>query len=107
MRATLFALLFSVGGVWVLAALDSTVIFFLPLAVDVGVVILSSRHPSLFWFYPILISGSSLIGACVTFYVGRRLGEAGIERYVSKRKLDRVLSRIREKGVVTMAALDL
>lgn len=107
MRATLFALLFSVGGVCVLAAMDSTLIFFLPLAVDAGVVIITSRHPSLFWFYPILVSGCSLIGAAITFYIGRRLGEVGIERYISKRRLQRVLNRVRRKGAIAMAALDM
>jgi len=70
-------------------------------------VIITSRHPYLFWLYPILVSASSLIGAGVTFYIGRRLEEAEIERYIPKKRLERVSERIREKGAVAMAALDM
>ena len=82
-------------------------IFFLPLGVDAAVVILVTRSRDLFWLYPILASVGSLIGAAITYYVGRRLGEAGIERFVPKRKFDRFRKRIEEKGAVALAVLDL
>jgi membrane protein YqaA with SNARE-associated domain len=107
MHATLFALLSSVGGVCIIAALDSTMIFFLPLAVDIGVVLISSRHPDLFWLYPILVSACSLLGAALTFYLGRGAGEAGLERFVSARRLKWVKTRLQRKGAVGMAALDM
>jgi membrane protein YqaA with SNARE-associated domain len=100
-------LVFSLWGVCLLGALDSSVIFFLPLAVDIGVIFLSSKAPHLSWFYAILVSLTSVLGAAVTFYVGNRIGESGLERIVPKRKLDPVLGRARKKGATAMALLAL
>src|SRR5262245_60258564 len=94
-------------GLIVIAALDSTMVFFLPLAVDIAVVILASRSHKLFWVYPILASVGSLFGAVVTFYVGRRLGEVGLKHFVSKNRLSRFRRRVEEKGAVALAVLDL
>lgn len=104
---TIFASLLSWWGLWLIAALDSTMIFFLPLAVDIAVVILASRSREVFWLYPILASGGSLCGAAITYYIGRRLGEAGLERYVPQNQLTRFRKRIEEKGAVALAVLDL
>jgi membrane protein YqaA with SNARE-associated domain len=87
--------------------MDSTMIFFLPLGVDIAVVILVTRSRDLFWLYPILASVGSLVGAAITYYVGRRVGEAGLERFVAERKLKRFRRRIEEKGAVALAVLDL
>ena len=82
-------------------------IFFMPLAVDIAVVILASRRRELFWLYPILASAGSLFGAAITYYIGRRIGEAGLEPYVPKTQLKRFRRRIEEKGAVALAVLDL
>jgi uncharacterized membrane protein YdjX (TVP38/TMEM64 family) len=94
-------------GLWLIAALDSTMVFFLPLAVDIAVVILASRTRELFWLYPIIAAGGSLCGAAITFYIGRRLGEAGLEHFVSKGRLNSFRRKIEEKGAVALAVLDL
>jgi membrane protein YqaA with SNARE-associated domain len=104
---TIFGGLLSWWGLWLIAALDSSMIFFLPLAVDIAVVILASRTRELFWLYPILASAGSLCGAAVTYYIGRRIGEAGLEPYVPKTQLTRFRRRIEEKGAVALAILDL
>jgi len=106
-QSLLGSFIFTTWGVCIVAALDSTVIFFLPFAVDLGVVFLASRHPQLFWFYAILVSLMSLIGVAVTFYIGTRIGEAGLERFISRGKAKRVIERVRNKGAVAIAALDL
>jgi membrane protein DedA with SNARE-associated domain len=103
----IFGGLLSWWGVWLIAALDSTMVFFLPLAVDIAVVILVSRSRGLFWMYPILASAGSLCGAAVTYYIGRRVGEAGLEHYIPKNRLARFRRRIEEKGAVALAVLDL
>src|SRR5262250_3351046 len=105
--ATIFGGLLSWWGLWLIAALDSTMVFFLPLAVDIAVVILASRSRELFWLYPILASAGSLCGAALTYYVGRRVGEAGLERFVSKNRLNRFRRRVEEKGAIALAVLDL
>jgi membrane protein YqaA with SNARE-associated domain len=104
---TLFGGLMSWWGLWLIAALDSSMIFFLPLGVDIAVVILASRSHQFFWIYPILASAGSVCGAAVTYYVGRRLGEAGLEYFVSEGRLDQVRHRVEEKGAVALAVLNL
>jgi membrane protein YqaA with SNARE-associated domain len=103
----IFRSLLSWWGLWLIAALDSTMIFFLPLAVDMAVIVLASRSRELFWLYPIIASAGSLCGAAVTFYIGRRIGEAGLEHFVSKNRLNSFRCRIEEKGAVALAVLDL
>jgi membrane protein YqaA with SNARE-associated domain len=103
----IFGVLLSWWGLFLIAAFDSSMVFFLPLAVDIAVVILASRSPELFWLYPILATAGSLCGAAVTYYIGCRLGEAGLERYVSKKQLTGVRRRIENKGAIALAVLDL
>src|SRR5215470_13254554 len=105
--ATIFGGFLSWWGLWLIAALDSTMVFFLPLAVDIAVVILVSRNREFFWLYPILASAGSLFGAALTYYIGRGLGEVGLERYVPKKRLAGFRRRIEEKGAVALAILDL
>ena len=105
--ATIFGGFLSWWGLWLIAALDSTMVFFLPLAVDIAVVILVSRNREFFWLYPILASAGSLCGAALTYYIGRGLGEVGLERYVPKKRLAGFRRRIEEKGAVALAILDL
>jgi membrane protein YqaA with SNARE-associated domain len=104
---TLFGGLMSWWGLCLIAALDSSMIFFLPLGVDIAVVILASRSRELFWVYPILATVGSICGAAVTYYIGRRIGEAGLHHFVSKARLERLRGRVEDKGAVALAVLDL
>ena len=107
MRSLLAPLLFTTWGVCILGALDSSVIFFLPLAVDIGLVFISSRNPELAWIYALAVSLTSLIGVAVSFYIGNRIGEAGLDRLISERKLKNILMRVRKKGAVAIGLLEL
>src|ERR1700758_1406578 len=104
---SIFAGLMSWWGLALIAALDSTLVVVIPLAVDIAVVVLTSRHRDLFWLYPLIGSLGSLAGAALTFYIGRRVGEPGLEYFVPKGRLDRIRRRIEDKGAVALAALDL
>lgn len=53
-------------GVAVLAALDSSLVFFMPFGVDALVIYLAARDEALFWLYPLLATAGSLAGAAVT-----------------------------------------
>ncbi len=94
-------------GLWLIAALDSTMLFFLPLAVDIAVIILSSRAREMFWIYPFIASVGSLCGAAVTYYMGKRIGDPGLERFISVGRLKRIRKKIGSKGTVAIAILDL
>ena len=66
----IFSSLSSWWGLGLIAAMDSLIIVTLPLAVDVAVIVLSSRAHETFWVYPIIASIGSIFGAAVTFLFG-------------------------------------
>jgi len=43
----------------------------------------------------------------VTYYIGRRVGDAGLERFISPSRLTRIRKKIRSTGAVAIAILDL
>lgn len=101
---TIFA---SLPGVFVLAALDSTLFFSLPLGIDAVVVLLSARLQELAWVVPVLASAGSIVGAALTFWMGRKAGEKGLDRFVDDKRLERVQRKIKTSGAVALAVLDL
>ena len=90
-------------GAYLLALLDATMVFFLPLGDDALVIYLSARHGMFFWIYPLLATAGSLTGAAVTYWIGKKGGEIGLQRFVSPRRLERVRSRVQRQGAVAMA----
>jgi membrane protein YqaA with SNARE-associated domain len=108
MRALLTALLrhfLTPPGLVVLGALDSSLIFFLPLGIDFAVIILSARTPELFWLHALMATAGSLIGAAGTFWIGRKVGEHGLTRLISPSRLRRVRDRVTTSAAVSVAAL--
>jgi len=103
----IIALFSSPAGVVVLAALDSTLFFSLPLGIDAAVILLAAHKGRLAWIVPLLATVGSIAGAAITFWMGRKLGENGLERHVSRRRLDGIRRRVRETGAVALAVLDL
>jgi len=94
-------------GVVVLAALDSTLFFSLPFGIDAAVIILAARMHSLWWIVALLATLGSVAGAALTFWMGVKVGESGLDRFVPERRLETIRSRIRDKGAVALAILDL
>ena len=92
-------------GLVVLGALDSSIIFFLPLGIDFAVIILAAKTPELFWVYAILATVGSVIGAAVTFWIGRKVGEHGLAKLIKPSRLSRVQARVGKGAAVTVAAL--
>ncbi|MDQ3212103.1 MAG: VTT domain-containing protein [Acidobacteriota bacterium] len=108
MRALFYSLLgyfLTPFGLVLMGALDSSMVFFLPLGIDFVVIILTARHPELFWLYAILATVGSLIGAAVTFWIGRKVGEHGLSRLIKPSRLKRIQQRVSEKAAVSVAAL--
>jgi membrane protein YqaA with SNARE-associated domain len=103
----IFGGLMSWWGLLLIAALDSTIVVTMPLAVDIAVIVLASRSHELFWIYPLIATGASLIGAAVTYYIGRRVGDSGLARFVRAERLKRVRQKIRTKAGLAIAVLDL
>jgi membrane protein YqaA with SNARE-associated domain len=86
-----------------MAALDTTMLFFLPFGVDAVVIFLAARDEQFWWIYPVLATAGSLAGAAVTFWIGTKIGDVGLERMIPERRLERVRGRVRDKGAIAMA----
>ena len=92
-------------GIILMGALDASLIFFLPLGIDFAVIILAARKPELFWLYAMLATIGSVIGAMVTFWIGRKVGEHGLTRLMKPGRLERVRHRVAHHAGVGIAAL--
>jgi membrane protein YqaA with SNARE-associated domain len=90
-------------GPLVLGALDASPVVFMPFGVDALVIYLAARNESLFWLYPLLATAGSVAGAAMTFWIGHKAGEVGLDRFVSRRNIDRLRGRIRDKGAMALA----
>ena len=92
-------------GLLLLAALDSSMVFFLPLGIDFALILLVARKPDLFWLYAILATVGSLLGAAATFWIGRKVGEHGLSKFVKASRLERIQQRVGDSAAVTIASL--
>jgi len=90
-------------GAYLLGALDATMLFFLPFGIDALVIYLAARNGMLFWIYPLLATAGSVTGAAVTYWVGHKIGEMGLERLVPVSRLERFRRRVQKQGAVAMA----
>lgn len=90
-------------GAFLVGALDASLVFFMPFGIDALVIYLAARDGRLFWLYPLLATAGSLTGAAITFWVGHKAGEVGLERLVPAPRLERFRSRVRNSGAVAMA----
>ncbi len=59
-----FRIFLSWWGAFLLGALDSSLLFFLPFGNDMLVVFLSARRGNLFWLYALMTTAGSVVGAC-------------------------------------------
>lgn len=89
-------------GVFLLGALDSSLLFFIPFGTDAVVVYLCARTPSLFWLYPLLTTAGSIVGAAVTYLIGVKIGDTGLSKFVPERRLERLRTRVREIGAFAL-----
>jgi membrane protein YqaA with SNARE-associated domain len=102
---TLTGLFLSSGGLFVLAALESTVFFWFPFGVDAAVILLVARNADRTWIYPIVATAGSVLGTAVTLWMGKKVGETGITRYIPERRLEAIKAKIKNRGVAAIALL--
>ena len=110
MKALFYSLLgyfLTPAGVLFMGILDASVVFFLPLGIDFVVIIMSARKPDLFWLYALLATVGSVAGAAGTFWLGRKVGEAGLKRLVRPSTLKKVEQRVSQSAAFSVAALGL
>ncbi|HTP32803.1 MAG TPA: VTT domain-containing protein [Candidatus Acidoferrales bacterium] len=93
----IFALLLRSGGVGllVLGVLDSSYLF-APWGNDLLLVALTSRHPSTPYmlYLAVMSTAGSVLGCLLLDVTVRPLGEKGLERYLSRRRLNRVREKV-------------
>jgi membrane protein YqaA with SNARE-associated domain len=92
-------------GLVAMAALDSSLVFFLPLGIDFVLILLSARRPDLFWLYAALATIGAVGGTAVTYWVGQVIGEHGITKLVRPSRLSRIQQRVGASGAYSLAAL--
>jgi membrane protein YqaA with SNARE-associated domain len=68
------------------------------------VVVLAARHDGIFWVFPLLVTLASLVGAVLTYWVGRTAGFAGLPRLMPAHQLERMKSRLDTAGSSALAA---
>ena len=90
-------------GTALMAALDSSMLFFLPFGVDALVIYLAARNKDLFWIYPLLACAGSVVGGALTYWIGKKVGEVGLERLVDERRLARIRDKVQNGGAIAMA----
>jgi membrane protein YqaA with SNARE-associated domain len=103
----LLSVFLSPVGLLVLGALDSSVFVSTPFALDAAVVVLVAQHRDQFWLFPLLATIGSIAGASVTFWMGLKIGAAGLHHHIPIQRLERTLARVRDTSSIALAALDL
>ncbi len=90
-------------GVLLMSVLDSSFLF-LPFGNDLLLIALvSSKSREWSWFAYVIVSAiGSVIGVFVLDLLVRKTGEKGLERFVSKQKLDRLKDRMSTKAGLTI-----
>jgi membrane protein YqaA with SNARE-associated domain len=83
-------------GILILAALDSTLFFWLPFGIDAATIVLSMRGVAPWWAVALLATGGSVAGALITFWMGNKVGDAGLERFAPARYLASARRRIKK-----------
>ena len=102
---TLTGLFLSSGGLFVLAALESTVFFWFPFGVDAAVILLVARNTDRTWLYPVIATAGSVLGTALTLWMGKKVGETGISRYVPEQRLEAVKAKVKKRGAAAIALL--
>ena len=107
MRAAFFSFLgyfLTPAGLVAIGILDASVVFYLPLGVDFVAILMTARKPELFWLYALLATVGSTLGSAGTYWVGKKIGEKGLSRFVKEREVERLKARL-DRGAFVVAAL--
>lgn len=90
-------------GLFLMSALDSSFLV-LPFGNDLLLIALVSSHrDSLIWIAYIIVSAiGSVVGVFFVDLIMRKAGEAGLERFVSRRRIDKLKAKLENKGGVTV-----
>ena len=90
-------------GLFLMSALDSSFLV-LPFGNDLLLIALvSSNRESLWWIVYVIVSAvGSVVGVFFVDLIMRKAGESGLERFVSRKKIDKLKAKLENKGGVTV-----
>lgn len=90
-------------GLFLMSALDSSFLV-LPFGNDLLLIALvSSNRDSLIWIVYVIVSAiGSLVGVFIIDLIMRKAGESGLERFVSKKRIDKLKAKLENKGGITV-----
>ena len=89
-------------GILLLGIVDASPLF-VPLGLDLLIVGLTARHHERWLYYAAMATAGSVIGCFITDWAGRKSGEAGLEKRMSKRRLRFIQKRVQSKSAVALA----
>ena len=108
--ATIFALVMKFGGIGllVLGILDSSFLI-APWGNDLLVVAMTARHPKVSYmlYYAAMSTVGSVLGCLLIDRTLRPLGAKGLERHLSKRRLDRIQKRVEKNAAMALTIASL
>ena len=98
-----FFLRLGLFGLFLMSALDSSFLV-LPFGNDLLLIALVSSHrDSLIWIAYVIVSAiGSVVGVFFVDLIMRKAGEAGLERFVSRKRIDKMKAKLENKGGVTV-----
>jgi membrane protein YqaA with SNARE-associated domain len=96
-----FALALGAPGLFVVAILDSSILT-LPEINDILVVLLVTRHNALLALYAGAATAGSIVGSLVLFTIGRKGGEAVLQKRFSVERSTRAKAFIEKYGVLAI-----
>jgi membrane protein YqaA with SNARE-associated domain len=98
-----FFLRLGIFGLFLMSALDSSFLV-LPFGNDLLLIALVSSHrDSLIWIAYVIVSAlGSVVGVFFVDLIMRKAGETGLERFVSRKRIDKLKAKLENKGGVTV-----
>jgi membrane protein YqaA with SNARE-associated domain len=90
-------------GLVLMSALDSSFLV-LPFGNDLLLIALvSSNRESLFWIAYVIVSAiGSVVGVFFVDLIMRKAGESGLERFVSRKRIDKLKAKLENKAGITV-----
>jgi membrane protein YqaA with SNARE-associated domain len=96
--------IFHLGGIGlILVALVDNSFIPIPGGLDVFTILLSSGRHDLWWYYAIMATFGSVIGAYLTYRIGEKGGEETLERRIGKARAEKVYKKVEKAGFMTIA----
>lgn len=98
-----FFLRLGIFGLFLMSALDSSFLV-LPFGNDLLLIALVSRNrESLIWIAYVIVSAlGSVVGVFFVDMIMRKAGETGLERFVSRKRIDKLKAKLENKAGITV-----